>query len=115
MRWRHHPRPPPAPCTPCAGTDTLFHRAMIAVTTSIDRKVSIIMTDIAELQTAAAQIVTDITEAVTALDDLAAKVGAGETVAQADVDAITATLRGASASLDAAVATDDPTPAPPPA
>lgn len=73
----------------------------------INRKLDKIMADLSALQAAATQISMDVQGAITALDDLAAKVGAGSAT-QADVDAITATLSSASDNLDAAVATDDP-------
>lgn len=80
------------------------------------------MTSISALQAAAANIsstvdstATDVAAAVVALNDLAAKVAAGGSVSQADIDAVTATLTSASDnlstardSLDAAVAVDDP-------
>lgn len=81
---------------------------LLDVVMLINRKQSYIMADIAALQAAADQISTDVGEAIVALDDLAAKVAAGETVSQADIDAITAKLTEASTNLDDAVATDDP-------
>lgn len=79
-------------------------------TTPFDRKLDIIMATLNDLQAAASQITTDVQEAVSALDDLSSKVGSGESISQADIDAVTETLRSASASLDAAVAKDDPAP-----
>lgn len=77
----------------------------------IERKLDEIMTGIQGLQAAASQISTDVQNAVAALDDLSARVAAGDAISQADVDAVTSTLTQASAKLDQAVATDDPSPA----
>lgn len=89
----------------------LFLARLFGIDT-IDRKLDYLMTDIAGLQAAAAKISTDVAAAVVALNDLAAKVAAGDSVSQADVDAITAQLTDATTALDDAVALDDP---PPPA
>jgi hypothetical protein len=80
-------------------------------TNLLDRKLEWIMASIEALQQAAQQITTDVSEAVAALGDLSAKASNGDSISQAEIDAVTATLSQASASLDAAVAQDDPAPA----
>ncbi len=66
------------------------------------------MADLSALNAAVAQVSTDVGEAITALHELSAKVAAGDPIAQADVDAITAQLDGLGDQLDAAVAQDNP-------
>lgn len=79
---------------------------------SIDRKLDLIMANLASLQAAAERVSSEVQEAITALEDLAAKVEAG-TVQQADIDAITETLTGAASRLDIATGADDVPPVDP--
>lgn len=69
------------------------------------------MADLTALRTAVDTLVATDASVVAALNDLSAKVAAG-TADQADVDAITAQLTGVASDINAAVAADDPTPAP---
>lgn len=95
-------------------TDSLLKRVLRLTLISkadmltINRKLDRIVTDLSGLQAAADQIGTDVQEAIAALDELKEQVGAGESVSQEDIDAITEKLRSAGESLDSAVASDDP-------
>lgn len=71
------------------------------------RRLDALVAELAGLHAAADQLQTDINEAIDALNNLAAKVAAGD-ASQADIDAITAQLANASEALDTAVATDNP-------
>lgn len=76
----------------------------------IDRKVDTIMANLSALQAAAQQVGDDVASAISRLDELSDKVRNGDTVSQADVDAITASLQSAHENLTTAVASDDPIP-----
>lgn len=79
---------------------------------SVDRKLDLIMANTDALKAAAERVSSEVQEAISALEDLAAKVEAG-TVQQADIDAITETLTGAASRLDTATGADDVPPVEP--
>lgn len=74
----------------------------------LNRKLDCIMADLTNLNAAVDQVGTDVQEAIVALDELSAKVGAGDGIDQGDIDAITEKLKSAGSSLDEAVARDNP-------
>lgn len=74
----------------------------------LEWKVDTIMADLSALQAAATQTQSDIASAIELLNSLKATVDSGGGVSQADLDAVTATLSGANATLESAVSTDTP-------
>lgn len=72
-----------------------------------------IMLDMTALNDAINALVDEENSVKVALDDLSSKVAQGNSISQADIDAITAKLTGVTDDLKAAVATDDPAPADP--
>lgn len=86
---------------------------VITLLNRIDRKENKEMADITVLEADVTALVSSVNAAKAALDDLAQKVADGGSVTQADIDAIDAQLTSAKSTLDTAVSTDDPAPAPP--
>jgi len=81
----------------------------------IERKLDQVMADLTALTAAVDDLVTEEGAVIVALDDLKAKLDAGGTISQTDLDALRDKITTVGTDLQAAVDRDDPAVPPPPA
>src|SRR5882757_7194414 len=74
----------------------------------IIRRERMVMADLTALNAAVDSLVSEEASVVAALDDLKAKLDAGGTISQADLDALTAKVQQVGSDLQSAVDRDDP-------